>query len=158
MPLYRHRKIVSATRCESFFDALTELLHHIGRTGKIQVRHVNRANPVQRLKEREIHLYSVVREMINNSPKHSSGSVIFIDINKRKDDLFLRMRDGGTGFDHQQIMSDSTAFGLQNIFDRARLLEGAVKLETAHGKGAIYTIQIPIKNRHESSYKTHHSR
>ena len=52
----------------------------------------------------------------------------------------------GFGFDYAAVMNRSSreaGFGLANLRERIRLLEGSLKIETAPGKGTRLSVDIP---------------
>lgn len=97
-------------------------------------------------KEREIHLYRIVQEIIHNSIKHSSASRISLALSEAKGKLVLNIKDNGIGFDYSKTLREHTGFGLKNILNRVDILEGSIYLDTQEGKGVDYTIEIPLIN------------
>jgi two-component system sensor histidine kinase DegS len=58
----------------------------------------------------------------------------------------LILEDDGIGFDYAAVMNRSgeeTSFGLTNLRERVRLLEGNLTIETAPGKGTRLSVNIP---------------
>lgn len=91
-----------------------------------------------------IHLYRIAQEIIHNTVKHANATYLLLELKKEKDQLLLKSRDNGQGFDHQKKLEEGGGFGLRNLFNRADLLQGEIFFDTAEGKGTEYTIAIPL--------------
>lgn len=76
----------------------------------------------------EIGLYRIVQEAVNNAIKHAGAAEIDIYLEQRHDRLFLRIADDGCGIGSEPRRS--TAQGLHNMRERARLLDGTFRLTT----------------------------
>lgn len=95
--------------------------------------------------EKELILFRIVQESLNNIIKHAEATQIFLDIHYTKFQVEIRIVDNGIGFDKSKI-SDSN--GLSNIRMRAKMLNGVAEIEPVTGKGTTVTIKIPLS--HES--------
>lgn len=95
-------------------------------------------------KEREIHIYRVIQEIINNVLKHAKAKLINISIEVKKNYLLVEIKDDGIGFNHELIIKNNKGLGLHNVLGRVDLLKGAVYLTTSPGDGTRYLIEIPI--------------
>jgi len=94
-------------------------------------------------KEKEIHIYRLFQEALNNTVKHANATQMDIRIYEDKKQLCIDIRDNGAGFDQQQVMNRTKGLGLQNILRRTEILKGKVYLESAPGKGTSYHFTIP---------------
>lgn len=95
----------------------------------------------------EVILYRVVCELINNSIKHSGGSVINISLNRSSDGaLRLEYSDNGKGFNPQAMLD--VGMGLSNIASRVSSLKGTSEITSSKGKGmkAVITINLNGKD------------
>ncbi|NUN68480.1 MAG: hypothetical protein HUU02_02090 [Bacteroidetes bacterium] len=100
--------------------------------------------------ENEIHLYRIVQEALNNITKHSKASVVQVTVERHDAFLQLEVRDNGTGFDPVQrtVRSAGSGLGLEGIAERARILGGDLRIESAPGAGTRLLITIPAKEQH----------
>lgn len=97
----------------------------------------------QRLDPRlENAIYRIVQECLTNACKHSRSEEIRVELTQRADLLTIDVRDWGVGFDPQAIAAGS--FGLEGVRERARLLGGAAKVESAPGQGTRIIVTLPI--------------
>ena len=60
-----------------------------------------------------------------------------------RDTLRVRVEDGGAGFDPASARGAST--GLSGMEERARLLGGALRVESAPGAGTRVTAELPVR-------------
>ena len=96
--------------------------------------------------EREIIIFRMLQEVLNNTMKHSEASEINIYLNYEQKMLTIKVTDDGKGFDVAHKMADANDLGngLTNLENRARVINGNYKIESTEGKGTINTISIPI--------------
>jgi len=94
----------------------------------------------------EISVYRVVQEWLNNVVKHARASTARLVVRRDAGLVRLILEDDGVGFDYAAVMNrsgDKAGFGLTNLRERVRLLEGNLKIETAPGKGTRLSVEIP---------------
>jgi signal transduction histidine kinase len=97
--------------------------------------------PVSR--EKEIHIYRLLQEVLNNAVKHANATRVDIKMYTEKKHYCLDISDNGSGFDQHKVVDRRKGLGLQNILRRTEILQGKVYLETAPGKGTSYHFSIP---------------
>lgn len=92
----------------------------------------------------EVILYRVICELINNSLKHSKGSIIEVSIQYDGSQITLNYSDNGIGFNPEAVMD--IGMGLSNITSRIRSLKGKCVMKSTEGEGAKTFITIDIYN------------
>ena len=97
--------------------------------------------------EWEINFYRIVQESVNNVIKHSQATQASLIVRRVTNELRLVVRDNGQGFTPVETAGGSTrgGFGLVSIAERARLLQGNAKVQSAPGEGTVITIEIPLE-------------
>jgi two-component system sensor histidine kinase UhpB len=91
-------------------------------------------------KNKELMLYRIIQEQLNNILKYAQATEISIDVKQKGDQLYLTIRDNGIGFDtHQQ----GNGIGLKNINSRVNFYSGKMKLTSAPGQGCTLEVSIP---------------
>lgn len=88
---------------------------------------------------KEIHIYRIIQEIIQNILKHADASLIEVHLLKKQNYLSLMIEDDGVGYN---LNNDSDGIGLQNIKNRIQLLNGHLKIDSI--KGTTFNIQIPL--------------
>lgn len=87
----------------------------------------------ERLKpEKELLVFRIVQELINNILKHSNSSFIHLTQNVHADKFYLRIHHDGRGIvqsDFEKLNKSNIGLGLKNIGSRIRLLQGEILFE-----------------------------
>lgn len=92
-------------------------------------------------KEQKLAVYRIVQEQLNNIVRHAKANEVFISLYQKEGVLQLAINDNGRGFDTN---TKSNGIGLNNIINRARVLEGEVNIDTAPGQGCTLAVSIPL--------------
>ena len=87
----------------------------------------------ERLKEeKELIVFRVVQELINNILKHSNSSFIHLTQNIHADKFYLRIHHDGRGIvqsDFDKLNKSNVGLGLKNISSRLRVVQGNINFE-----------------------------
>lgn len=89
----------------------------------------------------EIGLYRIAQEALNNVAQHAGATRVTLALTHTPRDITLEVSDDGSGFDVDRLPPDR--FGLVGLNERARLLGGALAIESAPGKGTRLTVTVP---------------
>lgn len=89
----------------------------------------------------EVQLYRILQELCNNTLKHADAKVLEVSITRRPDAVVMMVEDDGKGFD--PIAKDGGA-GLGNMYNRASGLGGHLEIDSAVGRGSIFTVEVPL--------------
>jgi len=95
-------------------------------------------------KEKEIHLYRIIQEIIHNTLKHANASLLSIKIRTNENRLFLLTEDNGMGFDYATRRKENVGLGLHNLGSRTEIMGGQLNIITEPGKGMRCVFEIPI--------------
>lgn len=95
----------------------------------------------ERLKPiKEIQLYRIVQEAIQNVLKHAKAKHLYIHLNKHKQHLSLLIEDDGIGI----LPNIKEGLGFKNIEQRINMLNGSFTVDSSEHTGTTLNIQIPI--------------
>ena len=96
--------------------------------------------------EYTIGLYRIAQEGIHNAVKYAQASRIEVIVDCEPDQVQLRIRDNGKGFDWEAYQQQTTreANGIRNMRERAHLLGGTFQLITEPGTGTTLTVAVPF--------------
>ncbi|GAA4412980.1 hypothetical protein GCM10023187_40740 [Nibrella viscosa] len=97
--------------------------------------------------QKEIVVFRVVQEVLNNAIKHSGANRISIILCYQTDQLQLSVQDNGKGFDFDEALHrelNGSGAGLRNMQDRIQLIGGVCTFRTAPGQGTSVDLQLPL--------------
>ncbi|MBI0329746.1 PAS domain-containing sensor histidine kinase [Burkholderia plantarii] len=91
-------------------------------------------------------LFRIVQEALTNVARHAEASRVELTLGIEDRQCLLRIVDDGVGADHAdgRRAPDDKSFGLLGIRERAHMLGGTVRIETARDRGYALTITIPL--------------
>ncbi len=90
--------------------------------------------------ERRRHILQIVREALTNTARHAQARSVEIDLVYGPEALTLTISDDGVGMESLNV---SKGHGMRNIRERAKLLDGILKIESAPGEGVTYRLAVP---------------
>jgi signal transduction histidine kinase len=88
-------------------------------------------------------LFRIAQEGLNNIVKYAEASSVKLHIIDKEDEVYLILEDDGKGFDESKLKANG-GMGLQNIRERAKLLNGNAEIHSTPGEGTVIEIYIPI--------------
>lgn len=94
--------------------------------------------------EQWIHVYRIVQEALTNVIKHSEATEVKIELKRNGSNIFMLIEDNGIGI-KSLIEKTRNGFGLENLKERARLLNAKLEISSPLQKGVKVLIYIPIK-------------
>ena len=94
--------------------------------------------------QREIILFRVLQECLQNVMKHSEAKNLDINFTYTDNVLSIQIKDDGKGF-LIQLAKGSYGLGLMNINNRIQLMNGQITVESSPGTGTVIFIQLPIE-------------
>ncbi len=97
--------------------------------------------------KRELILFRVVQESLNNIIKHADATEITIRLHYANTSLRLEIHDNGKGYRLEE--KDGKGNGLSNIRRRASILNGRCHINTSPGNGTMIQIEIPIDGQEQ---------
>jgi signal transduction histidine kinase len=104
---------------------------------------VNNKAEIVLSKEKHLHLYRIVKEILNNACKHSQAQKITLTCLYANSVLVLAFNDDGVGY---SVNNTYDGLGLSNIQNRVSLLEGHYHVQSEKGMGTEVMIRIPVKD------------
>jgi signal transduction histidine kinase len=82
--------------------------------------------------EKELIVFRIIQELINNILKHSNSSFIHLTQNVHGDKFYLRMHHDGRGIiqsDFDKLNKSNIGLGLKNISSRLKVVQGSINFE-----------------------------
>jgi signal transduction histidine kinase len=92
-------------------------------------------------------VFKLIRELLRNVVKHAGVDMAAVRIRGDQSQLLVEVRDEGRGFDWDpaHLANPQRGFGLWSIADRLAQLGGQLSVESAPGRGARFTLAIPLR-------------
>ena len=97
-------------------------------------------------------LFRITQEALTNIARHARASQAWVDLHCDESDATLEIKDDGVGFDPVLVLDGNSrsGWGLMGIKERAKLVEGNVRIDSAPGEGTNLSITIPLINHRNS--------
>jgi signal transduction histidine kinase len=95
-------------------------------------------------------IFSIVQETINNAKRHAAARNVWIGLATTDDSLIVRVRDDGRGFDVASVEENYEkrgSFGLLNMRERARLIDGRLNIQSSiqpPKRGTTVLLSVPL--------------
>lgn len=128
-------------------QALRDLCDRVQSTSLLPVRFIENDEISSIDKNKELMLFRIVQELLNNAIKHSQATLITLTIADRENKLSICVDDNGIGFNIEEQRNDKTTgkgLGLYSIENRAELLGAKLDFEPASPRGSKITLTLPI--------------
>ena len=98
--------------------------------------------------EIEVALYRIAQEAVRNAERHSGASLVDVAVDFSGESVTLSVADNGRGFPASSATGgflESGRLGLMGMHERAELVGGWLRIESAVGAGTTVTAQIPLE-------------
>ncbi len=95
-------------------------------------------------------IFSIVQEAVNNAKRHAVARNVWISLTTTADTFIVQVRDDGRGFDVAAVEEDYEqrgSFGLLNMRERARLIDGHLDIQSRTeppNQGTTITLKVPL--------------
>jgi len=136
-----HNLIPTELNNNSISDIIAYQTIQLNQSGKIKFEFIQTGDPFEFNKDKEINIYKILMEIINNIIKHSKATEAVIQFFFRTDQLEILVEDNGVGLKE----SDHVGIGMKNIHKRVDVLKGDIKIDSRPGNTTII-ISIPFEH------------
>ena len=124
-------------------EGLISVLHHrlaaVEGRADIRARLLSDEN-VFLTKDKEVALYFIAQEALNNVLRHAHASSVLITVKQGKRNVILRIQDDGIGFDPKKV--ERGGMGLSNMKERALQINGKLNVLSKPGQGTKIIITV----------------
>lgn len=142
------RKITTALR-PAILDSMglsaaiewqTEDFEH--RTG-ITCRYFSSSENFEVGREVSTAIFRIMQEALTNITRHAKASHVTVKLEKRKDNIFFKVTDNGTGFKESEL-NNLNSFGILGMKERCSLMGGIFEIRGEPGIGTTIRVTIPL--------------
>ena len=95
-------------------------------------------------KEKEINIYRIVQECVNNIVKHSASTESTVSVKQIDNQLCINISDNGNGFDYEIMKFESKGFGLKNLENRVSFMGGKLEFKSDKEFKTQIMINLPV--------------
>jgi signal transduction histidine kinase len=107
-----------------------------------------KGEPKRLAPEKELALFRIAQETLNNAMRHAEASWVVIQIEFSADKIRMLINDNGRGFDVPERLDSLVStgrLGLIGMHERARNLGGTLTINSKPRQGTVVTVEMPIQ-------------
>ena len=124
-------------------ESVKELVDSITSTNKIYISFDGeQVHDLEVSKDLHMTIYRILQEHLTNILRHARASKVSVSMKLELNDLVLKVKDNGKGFDTSQ---KSAGIGITNMITRAESIKGSLQINSAPGKGCVLIAHLPIE-------------
>jgi signal transduction histidine kinase len=124
-----------------FIKAVENEIEKLNKSGLYQFKLIVQGDSQFLDVDKELMLFRIVQESLNNVVKHAQAKQILIKLHYTTNNLVVSIEDDGIGFD---VKKKSNGSGLSNISKRAQSIGGFATINSSKLTGTTVQINIPI--------------
>ena len=124
-------------------EAVKDFVGHLPQTKSINIQ-IYIVKNIQVPKEKEIHVFRMLQEIIHITIKHAEAKNLQIGLSEEDNFLLVLAKDDGKGFDFEKEKQRSGGLGLKSLESRCEILNGIISIESKPGFGTNYFVKIPM--------------
>jgi two-component system NarL family sensor kinase len=126
-------------------EAISQEINYLMKLGVYEIKmEIQPELPTMNDADRELIIFRMFQESINNIIKHARTRIICIRHYLRDRCMILEIEDFGKGFDTSKI--EITGIGLSSIRKRAEIIGAVIEINSIQNTGTKVIIKIPYQN------------
>jgi signal transduction histidine kinase len=96
-------------------------------------------------------VYRIVQEALHNCEKHAAPTQVHVHVSEESERITLEVQDDGVGFElnAQGAPLSAVGLGLLGMRERAAMLGGALRINSAPGRGVLLRVDLPEPSHRE---------
>jgi len=115
-------------------------LEKIRKTNAFTIHYSEEGEPFSIEVPKQIILFRILQETLNNIVKHSDGCQIHAQFVFSKPEIIITIKDNGKGFNYKSDNLPGEGSGIKNMQARAAMLPAKLEIESQPGSGTTVTI------------------
>jgi two-component system NarL family sensor kinase len=132
-------------------SAINDFFQKINASGSLNVNSRFNDYKVRLKPEKELTLFRVIQELVNNILKHSDASFIHLTQHNGEDNVIVRIHYDGRGLtqeDFLKLAKSAVGLGLKNIQSRLKVVQGDILFEQDLSE-SFYKITIDVPKEYD---------
>lgn len=123
--------------------ALRSFCKELARQHELKIEFQDTNVPSNLPKDVSLCLFRVAQEALHNAVKYSGVGQFIVNLSATEDEVRLRVRDAGVGFDVEAAKRNH-GLGLVSMQERMNLVHGRLQIESKPGAGTTITASAPV--------------
>jgi len=95
--------------------------------------------------EQTLNCYRFIQECIHNCLKHAQAKALSVGVLNTSETIEISIQDNGKGFDAINAQKQHS-LGLKTMYERIRILDGELNIDSKPNQGTLIVAKIPLKN------------
>ncbi|MBC7829720.1 MAG: hypothetical protein H7122_18395 [Chitinophagaceae bacterium] len=132
---------------QGLLNALQVEVERLKRLNRFTVKFEIEGNPVYFDSQKELIMFRIAQEALNNIIKHAEAQMISMKVSFYLTEVRLSIKDNGKGFyynENAKDLQESMKAGLTNMQIRSKLINGSMTIESELGKGTCIVVTAPF--------------
>jgi DNA-binding NarL/FixJ family response regulator/signal transduction histidine kinase len=133
-------------------EALQQELESFGQQARLRTAFMTSGEERPLSEEQKTALFRIAQEAMHNIRKHAKAERVRVALRYEEREARLSVEDDGVGFDVSVLRAPGAAggYGLYGMQERARLLGGEARVESAEGWGTRVFVRLPYVQEEET--------
>ena len=132
---------------QGLLNALQLEIERLKKLNRFKVEFEVLGNPVFFSSQKELVLFRIAQEALNNIIKHAEAQEIYLELSFNSIEVKLTIKDNGKGFhcaENEKALQHNMKAGLANMKIRSRLINGYMNIESEIGRGTSIIVTAPL--------------
>jgi signal transduction histidine kinase len=124
-------------------EAIRNRVNQLERSKKFQIELVVNDMPRKLDRHKQVMLFYIFQESINNITKHAHAKVIRVALQYDSEKLTMKINDNGKGMPNVTSGNNQKGAGLLNMKNHASMIGAIIDIHSEQGRGTEITITVP---------------
>ena len=126
--------------------AIRDFCNYLNNTNSINIDLDMSQYQINKTGIEEIILFQAVKELVNNTVKHSHAQNVSVFLECHDTQVNLYYKDDGIGFNVDEKLKEKSGLGLNNIVNKVQTIKGLCLIKSSEGQGMSVLISIHINS------------
>jgi len=126
--------------------AIRDFCNYLNNTNSINIDLDMSQYQINKTGIEEIILFQAVKELVNNTVKHSHAQNVSVFLECHDTQVNLYYKDDGIGFNVDEKLKEKSGLGLNNIVNKVQTIKGICLIKSSEGQGMSVLISIHINS------------
>ena len=122
--------------------AIRDFCNYVNNTQSLEITTDTEQYPDVRPGIEETILFQAVKELVNNTLKHSGAQHAEVFLESHDGQINLFYKDDGRGFDPEKKLQENSGLGLHSIVSKVETIKGKCMIKSAPGEGVTVLITL----------------